>query len=63
MGDQKVFSRKSSTRTSVEGAGSKLVAVLAQKSTDGNLVATKGYRSRRPHAASLTTVAGQSEAD
>jgi hypothetical protein len=38
------FSRKSSTRTSVEGAGSKLVAVLAQKSTDGNLAATKGYR-------------------
>jgi hypothetical protein len=27
-----------------EGAGSELVAVLAQKSTDGNLAATKGYR-------------------
>jgi len=38
------FSRKSSTRTSGEGAGSKLVAVLAQKSTGGNLAATKGYR-------------------
>ena len=31
-------------RTSGEGAGSKLVAVLAQKSTGGNLAATKGYR-------------------
>src|SRR5438552_347203 len=38
------FSRKSSTRTRGEGAGSELVAILAQKSTDGNLAATKGNR-------------------